>query len=152
MLFDCKRWYVCHDNSQLSIFFHDNSKSSRSSSSRPKINHATCTFNEAEPGRRHQNYHKKQRNLCENLYKSNQSNMKILWILYEKLGKTYKQKFCTKTDRAEPWNTQKKRTSGQFFTKMINSVRMVYWFCGKICRKRWNNEGKHKQNSVRIIY
>ena len=50
MLFDCKRWYVCHDISKLCIISYDNSTSSRSSSSRPKSNHATCTFSAgAEP-------------------------------------------------------------------------------------------------------
>ena len=50
MLFDCKRWYVRHASSKLCIISYDNSTSSRSSSSRPKSNHATCTFSAgAEP-------------------------------------------------------------------------------------------------------
>jgi len=50
MLFDCNWWYVCDEMSNMSIISYDNSTSSRSSSSRPKSNHATCTFSAgAEP-------------------------------------------------------------------------------------------------------
>ena len=56
--------------------------------------------------------------------------------------------FCTKTDRTEPWNTQKARKSAQFFTKndqfCTNNLLILY----EIYMYVWTEAGPQKPPRV----